>query len=352
MLRQSAAMQLDGRPHHRTASREHLGLGITIVSESSKLMRAMNRFGRRPVAIGAIILGLAAAAALAPAAAQVVATQVVVVVNGEPITNFDIDQRAKFTALSTHKTPARKEVLDELVDEKLKVQVTRRYKLDITDKDVDSSYADMAQRMHMNTDQLTKILASNGIQPDTLKSRIRSEVAWTQFIRGRYAGSFQIREKDVLEAMQKGNKGESETTGYEYTIRPILFLVVQKSGESMESRRKEAEALRGRFQNCVQGVALARAMRDVTVRETIVKTSADLVPALREILDKTPVGTLTPPEVTAQGIQIFAVCNRRETKVDTQAKKETQSALLNETFNTQSKKLLQELRRSAMIEVK
>jgi peptidyl-prolyl cis-trans isomerase SurA len=295
------------------------------------------------------IVALIAATAFGAAPAD---AQVVVVVNGEPITNFDIEQRSKFIQLSTHKAPSRKEVLEELVDEKLKILGTRRYKLEATDKEVDTAYAAMAQRMRMNSEQLTQILGQQGIQPETLKSRIKAEIAWTQFIRGRYAGSFQIREKDVLEAMQKGNKGEGETTGFEYTIRPILFLVVRNSGEVVETRRREAEALRSRFKSCEEGVVMARSLKDVTVREPIVKMSSDLVPALREILDKTPVGTLTPPETTMQGVEIFALCARRETKVESTAKRETQTELLTETFNAQSKKLLQELRRGAMIEVK
>ena len=42
------------------------------------------------------------------------AQQVVVIVNGEPITALDIEQRSKLTHLSTHKAPSRQEVLEEL----------------------------------------------------------------------------------------------------------------------------------------------------------------------------------------------------------------------------------------------
>ena len=48
-------------------------------------------------------------------------------VNGDPITNFDIEQRAKLIELSTHKPPPRTEVINELINEKLKIQLLRRY---------------------------------------------------------------------------------------------------------------------------------------------------------------------------------------------------------------------------------
>jgi len=43
------------------------------------------------------------------------AQQVVVIVNGEPITALDIEQRSKLTQLSTHKAPSRQEIIDELI---------------------------------------------------------------------------------------------------------------------------------------------------------------------------------------------------------------------------------------------
>ena len=48
----------------------------------------------------------------------------------------------------------------------------RRYKIDLTDKDVDEQYADMAKRMHLTADQLTQTLGQNGVDAKTLKAKI------------------------------------------------------------------------------------------------------------------------------------------------------------------------------------
>ena len=58
------------------------------------------------------------------------AQQVVVLVNGDPITAFDIEQRTKLTQLTANKTPSRQEVIDELIDEKLKLQLLKRYSIE------------------------------------------------------------------------------------------------------------------------------------------------------------------------------------------------------------------------------
>src|SRR4051812_44964545 len=75
--------------------------------------------------------------------------QTVVIVNGDPVTQFDVEQRIKLTELSTHKTPTRNEVVEELINEKLKIQLIKRFLIEGIDKDVDIAFANMARRMHV-----------------------------------------------------------------------------------------------------------------------------------------------------------------------------------------------------------
>ena len=73
-------------------------------------------------------------------------------VNGEPITNYDIEQRSKLLMLSTHKTPDRKDVLNELIDEKVKLKRRKEIQHRSFGSDVDQSYAGMAGRMRITPD--------------------------------------------------------------------------------------------------------------------------------------------------------------------------------------------------------
>jgi peptidyl-prolyl cis-trans isomerase SurA len=284
-----------------------------------------------------------------PAAAQ----QVAVIVNGAPITTYDIAQRIRFDTLATHKAPTRQDVVQELIDEKLKVQVGKRYKLEVEDNQVDAAYANMARRMHLSGDQLTKALAQQGVDAQTLKSKIRADLAWQQIVRGKFQSSLQIREKDVFAKLSAEKKDDKNDVGYEYQLRPILFIVPPGSSQLVvDSRKREAEQLRARFANCNDGLAFARALRDVAVRDLIVKSSADLAPALRKILDEVEVGKLTSPEVTPQGIQMFALCAKKANKLDNAASKEVRDQMFAAEFQAKSKRYLEELRRQAMIEVK
>jgi len=304
-----------------------------------KIFAALAGYGR---ALAAAIFVLASPGAFAQ--------NVAVIVNGDPITEFDIDQRTRFLKLSSPKPATRSQVLNELIDEKLKVREGKRWGLEISDSDIDSAYAGMGERMHKNAAELTQDLQKAGVEPTTLKSRIRADIVWQQLVRGRFSASLQPSDKDVELALPK-NAENPETT--EYTIRPILLLVPPGSPPTAyESRRKDAESLRARFKSCEEGLPAARAIDGAVVREQVVRNSADLQAELRKVLAAIPVGQLSAPETTKLGVELFAICSKRESNSDSTEKRKAREAIFTKRFEEQSKQYLRRLRREALIERK
>ena len=298
-------------------------------------------------------MALALMAGATPSYAQSVA----VMVNGEPITNFDIEQRTKLDFLSTHKQPTRQEVIEELIDQKVKIKEAKQFGVDPSASDVDSSFAEMSTRMRITPDQLAKSLESQGIRPDTLKQRIKADMVWTSLVRGRYKESLQVGEKEVNSAAQtQGDAGENkddkqQTDSFEYKMQPIVLIVPRGSPPSAtELRLKDAETLRARVQTCDEANSYFKSMQNAAIREAVTKTSADIPAVLRTVLDNTPIGHLTPPEVTKQGVEMVALCGRKPTTVDTPQKKAIRDKMFAEKFEAKSKAYLDQIRKAAMIE--
>ncbi len=278
---------------------------------------------------------------------------VVALVDGVPITEFDITQRAKLEQLSTQKQPSRQVVLNTLIDEILEVHEAKRFGIDVPATQIDSSLAAIAGHMGVDTQRLTQMLAKSGTSIETLRSRIRAQLAWTALVRGRYQASLEVADTDVEAQLKLHQPDQKDGVGYQYTMRPILFVVPPgSSGAAYEARKRQADALRARFQNCVAGLAFARALGGVAVREQIIKFSADLPPQSRAILDGTEVGHLTPPEQTSEGIEVFAVCDKRQSKNDTPAQKKVREEIFQQKFGAQAAAYLRKLRRQAYIEYK
>ena len=294
-------------------------------------------------AVAAACLGASLVLSSAPAHAQTV----VAVVAGSPITEFDIEQRMKLAGLSG-KPPSRKDVLEELINDRVKLREGKRFGLELSQSETDSQYEGTAQRMRLSPDQLSKVLEGRGIRPETLKAKLRADFIWAQLVRGRFQQNLSVGEKDVVAAL--GSDADKDTNSFEYQMRPVVLIVARgASPAAIQERRKEAEALRDRVQGCEQATDMFRLRRDAIVRDTVTKTSGDLPPPLRDMLDKTPIGKLTPPEVTRQGIEMVVLCDRKPT-TDTPQKREMRNKLFAQKYEAQSKKYLDSLRRGAMIE--
>jgi peptidyl-prolyl cis-trans isomerase SurA len=285
-----------------------------------------------------------------PAAA---AAQVVVVANGSPITEYDIQQRTKLEATASHKNSSRQQIINDLIDDRLKISKAKVYGLEVGDTEVNSAVEGMATRQHITVQQFTQVLERAGISPNTVKARIRAELTWQQLIRGKFGSSLQVGDSDIANALKSRNEGDAPSVGYIYTLYPVTIVVPRGADESsISAKRNMADNLRNRFVSCDEGLAMARALRDVAVREPVTRSSADLNPQLRDLLGNIEVGHLTPPEVTAQGLQMFAVCNKKETTTESPLRREMREQIFTKRFESESKKYLEEIRKSAMIEYK
>jgi peptidyl-prolyl cis-trans isomerase SurA len=300
-----------------------------------------------------LIMSAAAALLLMGGGSQLHAQTVAVMVNGEPITAYDIDQRNKLNVLS-HKAATRQQVIDELIDEKVKIKEAKKFGVDPTASDIDSAFAQMGTRMRTTPDALTKMLESQGIRSETLKARLRADMVWGSLVRGRFKESLQVGEKEVAAAAVEVNaddKDKPQTESFEYQMRPIVLIVPRGAAPAaVEIRRKEAETLRARVQSCDEATALFKSMQNAAIRDPVSKTSADLPAVLRDVLDKTPIGHLTAPEVTKQGVEMVALCGRKPTTVDTPKKREVREKMFSDKFEKKSKAYLEEIRKAAMIE--
>jgi peptidyl-prolyl cis-trans isomerase SurA len=333
-----------------------------MIMTTTLLQRLPRRVSGRGAALfSAVSLALFLTLALMACATPSYAQSVAVMVNGEPITNFDIEQRTKLDFLSTHKQPTRQEVIEELIDQKVKIKEAKVYGVDPSSSDIEASFAEMSTRMRITPDQLSKSLESQGIRPDTLKQRIKADMVWAGLVRGRYKESLQVGEREVNTAAQtqgaaQGDAGDNkddkqQTESFEYKMQPIVLIVPRGSSPAaIELRRKDAETLRARVQTCDEANSYFKSMQNAAIREAVTKTSADIPPVLRQVLDSTPIGHLTPPEVTKQGVEMVALCGRKPTTVDTPQKKAIREKMFSEKFEAKSKAYLAQIRKAAMIE--
>lgn len=321
------------------------------ISEQRSIKRhALRRRGCRALLVCCAI-GLASPTLIeqisAPAVAQSVYTAILV--NDVPISNYDINARAALLRLQGGPS-SRAE--DELIDEALQRAEARRLGISVTQAELDQALQTIASRSGLSVSQLGQALSQRGVDLATLRDSIEAQILWDQVIRARFQATVRVDEQDVLAALDDRSSDEaaSELTTTEYTLREVVFVVPEGAGSNTrEQRRREAAAFRSRFESCASGISSAGQLNGVVVQNEVRRFSSDLSPALDELLQETAVGRLTPPEDSAEGVVMFAVCNKRNVQSDAEARRDVESELRNEEGLLLSRGYLRDLRASATI---
>ena len=76
-----------------------------------------------------------------------------VLVNDDPISDYDIDQRKRFLAITTQQQPSpdlKKQAIDLLIDERLQMQQARKLGVTADDDDMSKILGDMAQKNNLD----------------------------------------------------------------------------------------------------------------------------------------------------------------------------------------------------------
>jgi peptidyl-prolyl cis-trans isomerase SurA len=296
-----------------------------------------------PVAAAA---GFVAAALAAPAPAH--AQSIVAVVNGMPITTIDLKERRAFIQLSQHKSETTRQVTDELIDEALILQEAKRYSVTVPDSEVEARFADVAKSAKLSPDQLTKALAQRGASARTFKQSIRAQLLYRTLLTRRFDAANAVSESEIQKQLA-GSKDADKV--YRYTLRQIIFVVGKKpSPGELARRRSEALALRNRFVDCKSGPALAGGLRDVAVKAPVVRDSTQFSKDQKVALEHTATGHLTEPEPIELGLQMIAVCGRREMTGAEARRNEVLNQLADVKFKQEAKEHIADLRRAAVIQ--
>lgn len=294
-------------------------------------------------------VAVSAGLAGAPADAQ---TAIKVIVNGKPITTYDIDQRARLVRLTSGQggAQATRAAREELIDEQLKLGEAARLGIRVSEAEVDDAYASIASRVRLSTAQLTQALRQSGISPDTLRNRLQAEIGWNRILSARFQSEVTISEAEIIAALQRDQE-KAKSTSKEYSVRSVVFVVPGKSSNAQRAQRKrEAEQFRSRLEGCDQAEALAQEYREVVVMPIRTRLETEVPTEIRDQLDKTAIGKATAPQQANNGFELLALCNKREIASNAAARMEVEDQLRNREGEQMTRRLLRELRSRAIID--
>jgi len=279
------------------------------------------------------------------------------IVNGIPITTYDVNQRAKLLKLTSRISgaKAKRAALDELIDEKLQTQATQRANIRVSDQQVNEAYASIAQRVKLNPKSLSAALRQSGIQPKTLKSRLRAQIGWSQMVNVGASRGATTSEQEVIAALRADkNRQDGKTSeALEFDVTQITFVIPKAAGKSKDkARKREISNLANRFTSCQEGLNIARRLPDVVVKPLGKRLETELSGPFVPLIRETAVGRLTKPLRTPLGFEAVAVCGKRQVNSSAAQIQAMSQELQGKQAKMTARRFMRDLRRDAMIEYK
>lgn len=301
------------------------------------------------VAVAALLLtGFVIATATLGMAQEV---SIVVLVNDDPISDYDIAQRERFLAITTQEQPSpelKKKATDQLIDERLQMQQGRKLTLSVDEDDVSKILEDMAKKNNLDVDGLTQALAKAGINIKTLKDRIKSQLMWQNVVREKFRHDVQISDTDVDKALSDSGEQGNPSPQMALQLRLVSYeLPAGADQKTIAGRLAAAESVRGHFQSCAD---LANGVEGASIKTLADQQPASLVQPARLLVMNAKMGQMTPPTITASAVEMYAVCGKRSVKGDDKTREEAERKLMNEEMSIRAERLLRDLRQDAFIE--
>lgn len=162
------------------------------------------------------------------------------VVNGVVISTFDLNQRIKMILATSGGASGeaaerrlREQVLRTLIDEILQLSAAKKDNITISDKDIDASIQKIAEQNKTSPEKILGSLAAAGVHPETLRTQIQAELAWSKIIEERIAPRVNVSESAIDLEMKRIADGATKP---QFLVSEI-FISIDAPGDEPRARR-------------------------------------------------------------------------------------------------------------------
>lgn len=294
---------------------------------------------------GALMLLLAAVGAHAQD------VNIKLLVNDDPISDYDIAQRARFLQLTAREQPGPeldKKTTEMLITEHIQLQEGQKLGITPSEAEVNRVLDGMASQNNLDANGLASALARSGVNIQTLKNRIGAQMVWQRVVQQKFRREVSVNDAQIDEALAE-TSGGSSSGGLKQIRLPLSSGANQKT---VAARVAEAENLRTQFRGCGSVQTLAKGVQGATIRNLKVQDATTLGSPARILVRNAKVGQMTPPTVGPAGVELYAVCGSQtaEATGDLNIRDETERKIMNEELKEKAEQYLAELREKAFIE--
>jgi peptidyl-prolyl cis-trans isomerase SurA len=322
------------------------------------LLRKLRLAARRGLLLGLAALALLASTVPDRAAAQEDLFRPAAVVNDDIISVLDLAMRLQLAIIAAgvedtqdlrrRLTP---QVLNSLIDERLQLQEAKRLDIQVTDLQVAGALEQIAQQNNMTEGQFLTMLRNRGVIPTTLIDQIRAQIAWQGIVQRRVRPNVVIPPEEVEEVVSRlsARRGAIERRVAE------IFVPVESTAKEAEA---QADAVR-LFEELRRGANFAGLARQFSQSGTAILggdlgwvRDGELEEELNTVLAQMGPGEVSVPIRTLSGFHILFLREMRKNEGQEVDRGRIAESLTNQRVDQLAQRSLQELRRTANVDVR
>ncbi len=239
------------------------------------------------------------------------------IVNGDVITDTDIDQRLGLVVAANggridedEKQRLRLQIIRNLIDEKLQMQEALENDIRIPEAEVTRSFERIAQNFKRTPAQFDAYLHDAGSSANSLKAQIRSELAWSRVLRRKVEPLVNVGDDEVQSVIDKLNAAKGKD---EYHVGEIFL---SATPETVNDVMLDAARIVGQVRGGASFVAYARQFSEASTAglggdlgwvraEQLNDAVAPAVAALQP-------GQITDPVQVPGGVAVMALLEKRQ----------------------------------------
>ncbi len=256
--------------------------------------------------------------ATAPAVAQN-AQGIAATVNDDVISTYDVEQRINLIIFSAGVAPdpdtiarLRLQVMRQLVDEKLQLQEALQFEVEVSADDIGTMLDNIGSRNGMDGEGLIELLRDNRVNPQTLVSQVRSDIAWQRLVGGLFRNQVSVSEEEIDIVLDRMRRSTNQP---QYEASEI-FLPVDNP-EQEDAIRQAAERMVAQLR---QGANFGALARQFSQNPSAAQggdlgwvQDGQLAPELNDMLRRMAPGQFSLPIRSTGGFYLLALREKRIT---------------------------------------
>jgi len=297
-----------------------------------------------------------------------VVDRIVAVVNDDIITLLELNrsfkpyaERIRALGYSTDKErkmlfKVREDMLNQLIDQKIKDQEIKRFNIEISEKDIDQTIERIKEANFYTDEDLRAALAKDGLSLEEYRERIKEQILRTRLVNIKVKSKIVITKEDIksyYENHQDKYSGKKKYHLYNIIIKDPLF-----------ADEKEKLKIKARMDSILKELNEGKSFE--TMANNYSKSSLgaeggdlglfgldELSPQLQNIIKEMKAGEFTSVLDTDHGFQIFFVKEivQNSGKPLEDVSPEIEEILFNEIVEKKYQSWLEDLRKQSVIKI-